>query len=79
MADVRSLALRFEGTQLSGCLETQLANANNACYPGTNHEHAINVLAKAGFVQQQMQRGLSINQAIRDLGQRMRRMQGNEQ
>lgn len=78
IAAVRSLALRFEDRELSYCMEKQLAQADNDCYPGNDHEDVMNVLAKASFVQQQMQRGLSISQAMRELGRRMRRMPGSE-
>lgn len=76
IAVVRSLVLRYGVEELESCLQRQLKNDGNPCYQKTDAEQVINVLAKAGFIKMQMQKGLSLVAAVRELGKRMRAMQG---
>jgi hypothetical protein len=58
-------------------MEQALQGKHNPCYSAVAAEEVITVLAKAGFVKKQMQQGLLLAEAIRELGKRIRSIQGS--
>ena len=72
MASVRLLASTSESETLDRCLQEQIEQGYNSCYDVSGNEQVINVLAKASFVKHLSLQGMPIQQAIRELGKRMR-------
>jgi len=70
--EVRQLAKTKKARMIGRCLKRALLNKSNGCYSSADPEDVITVLAKAHFVSQHMQRGLSLAHAMRELGNRMR-------
>lgn len=77
IADIRRLASRFDARAIEQCIQLALAKQANPCYSAEESTEVLNVLAKSSFVIGQMQEGLSLAQAIRELGRRMRAIQDN--
>ena len=75
LAEVRELAKRFDANAIEHCMALALQQKENPCYAAVELEDVMNVLAKASFVQQQIQHGLSLAEAIRELGKRIRSIQ----
>lgn len=76
IADIRRLANAFDGPAIAQCMQLALTEQANPCYSAQETSETINVLAKTGFVVGQMQQGLTLAQALRELGRRMRAIQG---
>ena len=75
--DISNLSSEHSATALSDCLSDQLENGENTCYQGREPTQAMAVLAKAAFVRGLVEReGLTLRQAVRELGIRMRRLAG---
>jgi len=79
MADVRSLASELDKTRLEQCIEQSLTNQPNPCFYqvfSEESEEVVNVLTKAAYIRGRVDKGESINQAMRELGKRIRSIQG---
>ena len=77
MNEIRALASKHPAERLAGCLAAQLERGANACYSGGDNEQDISVLARAAFVRTlSEEQGMSMRQALRELGARMRRLAG---
>lgn len=75
--EIRDVANRFEAIEIESCMNLAMANKQNPCYSKQDTEEMMNVLAKASFVRTQVELGLSVGAALRELGNRMRLIQGN--
>ena len=73
--EIRELASRFEVNMIDQCMQLALENKDNPCYSGGDSEQIISVLAKTNFIQKLMQQGLSLSNAMRELGKRIRMLQ----
>jgi len=72
---IRSLADRYEAGELQVCIQDELRKGSNDCLAVQHQSAAVAILSMAGFVRSQMeQEGLSVHQALRILGQRMRNL-----
>ena len=70
---IRGLAAVNDAAQLEKCIDSQLSAGTNTCLCNTGTEAAIAALAKAAFVRGTIDReGMSLNEAVRLLGERMR-------
>lgn len=76
ITDIRELARRFDARAIEQCIQLALAEQANPCYTTNEASETMNVLAKTGFVIGQMQQGMTLAQAIRELGRRIRAVQG---
>ncbi|MGD9385744.1 MAG: hypothetical protein PVF28_04260 [Thioalkalispiraceae bacterium] len=76
IAEIRDLAKRFDANTIEKCMQLALENKDNPCYSGGELEEVMNVLAKASFVKEQTDEGMSLAEAIRELGKRIRAVQG---
>lgn len=77
IAEIRELARRYSPDQLEECINRQLSEGDNPCdEQGGSTEEIINVLAKAEFVRARINEGMSLGEAIRELGRRIRAAQG---
>lgn len=75
MREIRDLANRFDANSIESCIQLAMENKKNPCYTTGETEEVISVLAKTSFVQTLMQQGLSIAEAVRELGKRIRKIQ----
>lgn len=75
IAEIRALAKRYDAGSIEHCMELALANKANPCYLADEADEVVNVLAKTGFVLELIQQGKTLNEAIRELGKRIRAMQ----
>ena len=77
MREIRRLAVDNAADSLQRCMDTQLSSGENSCLPGNDAEVIIAALAKAAFVRGSIDKeGISLNEAVRLLGERMRRYSG---
>jgi len=76
IAEIRELAKRFSADQIEHCMELVLQHQENPCFSDEEAEEVMNVLAKAEFVKEQMDKGSTLAEAMRELGRRIRAAQG---
>jgi len=76
LAEVRRLAQQYSAETIERCLQQELDEGSNPCYSDTEVEAVMNVLAKSEFVRSQMEQGEKMSEAIRELGRRIRAIQG---
>lgn len=74
--EIRDVANRFDADSIETCIQSAMENKANPCYPNDVREEIMNVLAKGLFVRSQMEQGLSLAHAARELGKRIRTIQG---
>ena len=77
MREIRDLANRFDANSIESCIQLAMENKKNPCYSASELEETMNVLSKANFVSGQMEQGKSLVEAIRELGKRIRTIQGS--
>ena len=75
LLDLRALVSDFGNEKLDDCLQQQIANGYNSCYASADNLRAVNVLAKASFIKGLMLQGMPVQQAMRELGKRMRALE----
>jgi hypothetical protein len=75
LKEIRELAQRFTPQELEKCIAQQLEQGSNPCEPDGSTQEVINVLAKAEFVKDLINSGMSLPEAIRELGRRIRLVQ----
>lgn len=73
--EIRELSKRFTPEQIEGCITQQLETGQNICLRNASSEKIINELAKAKFVRDLMEKGLSLPDALRELARKMREIQ----
>lgn len=78
IAAIRELAQRYDHQSLASCEQQAINGQLNPCYDAGLPEETINVIAKAGFIRQQLDMGQTLNKAVRELARRMRALQGLE-
>ncbi len=72
---IRVLARRYTPEQIESCIGQQLDTGKNVCIRNDSTEKIICELAKAQFIREKMEAGLSLADALRDLARRMRILQ----
>ncbi|MDA8172083.1 MAG: hypothetical protein M0Z48_09705 [Nitrospiraceae bacterium] len=78
LKSVREIAKKYSPEQIEGCIITQLETGKNVCLKDRTHEKIVSELAKAAFVKTLMrEKGLPLADALRELAQRMRRIQSH--
>jgi hypothetical protein len=75
VAEIRELAKRFSADQLEHCLNNELEVSANECMQGGSPEEIVATLAEAEFVREQVERGVPLGDAIRELARRIRAVQ----
>ncbi len=76
LAEIRELAQRFSADTIDKCMQQELEEGSNPCYSDSEVEEVMNILAKSQFVRSQMDGGKKPGEAIRELGRRIRAIQG---
>lgn len=74
--EIKELAKRFSPEEIEGCITQQLETGENVCLRNESSERIINELSKAQFIRQRLEKGMSLADALRELAQKMRRIQG---
>jgi hypothetical protein len=69
---VRALVGKFDAAAIGQCLNLVVRGETNPCFRAASEEEVVTVLARAAFVAEQIQQGLTMGEAIRELGRRMR-------
>ena len=77
--EIRDVANRFDSDSINSCIQLAMDNKENPCYASDELENAMSILAKASFVRGQMEQGVSLALAIRELGKRIRLLQLNNE
>lgn len=75
--EIRDVANSFDTGSIESCLQLAMENQDNPCYENVELEEVMNVLAKANFVRGQVEQGITIAVAMRELGKRIRTLQNN--
>jgi len=73
--EIRELAQRFTPEEIESCIKQQLQEGMNICEVTGPAEHVIGELAKAQFVKESMEKGMSLTDAVRELARRIRLVQ----
>ena len=76
--EIRDIANSFDTVSIESCMQLAMENKANPCFENTELEDVMNILAKANFVRSQVEQGMSLAVAMRELGKRMRFVQGTE-
>lgn len=76
MAEVRELSKRFDAAAIENCIQRALQEKDNPCYSAADLEEVMGILVKANFVTGLIRQGKTLAEAIRELGQRIRAVQG---
>ena len=69
---MRKLVDNYNQNEIEQCIENQINIGCNACLQITDNDETINLLAKAGFMHSLISDGYTINNALRELGKRLR-------
>jgi hypothetical protein len=75
MEQIRQLASRFTADDLERCLRDEIATGDNLCVEDGSSEAIISALAEAEFVREQVDDGVPIRDAVRELARRVRAVQ----
>lgn len=75
MKEIRELAKRFTPEQLEHCINQQLETGANVCIDSRPSDEIINELSKAEFISEQIAKGVSLSDALRELAKRIRQVQ----
>lgn len=70
--EIKRLAKQFSFEQIDSCINQQLKEGSNVCDITGTMDFIINELAKAEFVRQLMDSGVSLTDAVRELANRIR-------
>ncbi len=73
--EIKKLAQKFKAEELDTCINQQLNQGSNVCGLSGSNEYVINELAKAEFVRQRMDKGVSLIDAVRELASKIRNFQ----
>ena len=69
---MRQLVNQYSHIEIDRCIEEQINTGCNACLQISNNVEMVNLLAKAGFMHSLISSGYNMNDALREMGKRMR-------
>ena len=73
---VRDLARCYGAAELNHCLTTQIETQTNGCVVCADSSRSVDLLARAAYVKNRVEeKGVTVNEAIRELGRKMRGVQ----
>jgi hypothetical protein len=73
---VRDLARFYGAAALNRCLAAQLEMQTNGCVVCADNARSVDLLARAAYVKNRVEeKGATVNEAIRELGRKMRGVQ----
>lgn len=74
--EIKDLASRFDPEVIDNCIRQALDFGHpRDCHLDADTEEAVDILSKAGYVRGRMEDGLSLGEAVRELGRKIRRVQ----
>lgn len=75
ISHVRALARDFSAAELERCLASQVGSQTNRCLACADSVISVDLLARAAWVSNMVEKtGVTLDQALRELGHRMRRV-----
>ena len=79
MKDIKTMVETYSQAELEKCVEEQIKSGTNFCFSGSTSEETMNVLSKASYVKQLIEKGEvdSVTDGIRKLAASMRMLQQN--
>ncbi len=75
ITSVRELVRTFTVKQLASCLDEQIAGQSNNCFSNRPESEPVDMLARAAYVKGLTEIGMTLSQAMRELGRNMRALQ----
>lgn len=73
---IKEIANKYTLEQIEKCITQQIESGSNVCHLDETTEKIINELAKAEFIRELLDQGISFTDALRELARRMRLLQG---
>lgn len=72
MKSLRFIANEYTSSQINQCINEQISDQANKCNIDGETADVVNALARAGVIRELIDNGLSLTEATRELGRRMR-------
>jgi hypothetical protein len=76
--DVKKLAEKYSPEQIEACIRQQIEKGENACDIIDETDEVITALSEAEVVRELMDQGMTLSDALRELGRRIRAVYGKE-
>ena len=73
--EIRELAKRFTGQEIEGCIDQELREGANVCLEDSPPGRVVDQLSKAEFIRNQLDKGVPLREALRELARRIRLVQ----
>lgn len=73
---VKSIAKRYDAYMIEEAIDLQIKNGTNPIFTEGTNEDVVSILAKAKFIRDQLDQGIKIRDALRELGRRTRMVVG---
>jgi len=73
--EIKELAKKFTPEELENCIKQELQEGQNICDVKGPIEYVVGELSKAEVVKNLMEKGMSLNDAVRELARRIRLVQ----
>jgi hypothetical protein len=73
---IKEIADKYTPEQIEKCISQQIESGGNICHMDESTEKILNELAKAEFIKELQNKGISFTDALRELARRMRLLQG---
>jgi hypothetical protein len=77
--DVKKLAEKYSPEQIEACIRQQVEKGENACDIIDETDEVITALSKAEVVRELMDQGMTLSNALRELGRRIRAVYGKDE
>jgi hypothetical protein len=74
VSEVKELAKKYSPDEIERCIDQQLHVGKNVCLDSRPADEVVNELAKASFISEQMAKGLSLHDSLRELAKRIRQV-----
>lgn len=72
ISEIRYVASQYSLDEIERCIAQQITIGVNTCVANINPDSSIAILAESSYVRELMNKGMTLQEAIRKLGARMR-------
>ncbi|HUL01534.1 MAG TPA: hypothetical protein VLX29_11885 [Nitrospirota bacterium] len=76
--DLKKLVDKYSLAQITGCIQQQLEEGENACGVADTTDEIITALSRAEVMRELMDQGMGFHDALRELGRRIRKVYGKD-